>query len=63
MAAKRKIHHLPTRSSRVGHGAVDPARQLASARRAYAKGMMCAEDYIWAAMQCYAADSRTLHKS
>lgn len=33
-------------------------RQFDQARRAHAKGLIATEDYIWAAMQCYAAEMR-----
>ena len=33
-----------------------PRQQLAQARQAHAKGDLRLEDYIWSAMQCYAAE-------
>ncbi len=34
-------------------------RQLVLAREAHAKGKICSEDFIWMAMQCYAAENRS----
>jgi hypothetical protein len=61
MCAKRKNDRHVS-----GHRASSNAsskRQLAQARQAHAKGAMCLEDFIWTAMQCYAADARTGHKA
>lgn len=34
-------------------------RQFDQLRRDHAKGLVATEDYIWAAMQCYAAEMRS----
>jgi hypothetical protein len=63
MCAKRKNnHHNTTPAHRTNSGAASK-RQLAQARQAHAKGTMGVEDFIWTAMQCYAADARAGHKA
>jgi hypothetical protein len=49
MAAKPK-HTIPGKAMTDGSLA---KRQLTRAHKAYAKGDMCVEDYIWNVMQCY----------
>jgi hypothetical protein len=36
-----------------------PQQQLAQARQAHAQGDVSLEEYIWSAMQCYAAEMRS----
>jgi hypothetical protein len=51
-----------TRKRKAGHAPSTLKQQLALARQAHAQGAMGTEDYIWAAMQCYAADTRPQNK-
>jgi hypothetical protein len=39
------------------------AERLERARVAHAKGVICMEDYIWTAMQCYTSESATSTKN
>lgn len=55
MAAKRKAVATPSRTA-----ALQPNKQrLASGHLAQLQSGQCIEDYIWSAMQCYAADIRS----
>jgi hypothetical protein len=54
MRAKRKNQA----GKQVPASATAAKQQFAQARQAHAKGTMCVEDYIWTAMQCYAAEMR-----
>lgn len=60
MSAKRK-----NRQSNISSDAAALKRQheYDRARRAHAKGTMCMEDFIWTAVQCYAADSKNAKSS
>lgn len=49
-------------SKRPGQGTTKSGvdqRQFDQLRRDHANGLMATEDYIWAAMQCYAAQMRS----
>lgn len=58
MSAKRKNQA----GKQVPANAAAAKQQFARARQAHAKGTMCMEDYIWTAMQCYAAEMRAGNK-
>lgn len=58
MGAKRKNHT----GKQIPASAAVAKQQFARARQAHAKGTMCMEDYIWTAMQCYAAEVRSGNK-
>lgn len=45
-------------SARTAAGQLSSRQQLVQARQAHAKGAIGTEDYIWVAMQCYAAEVR-----
>jgi hypothetical protein len=52
MGAKRKNQT----SKQNLQAAVLAKQRFAQAQLAHAKGAICTEDYIWSAMQCYAAE-------
>ncbi len=52
--------HMTKRKTRSAIVPANAKQQLAQARRAHTKGSMCMEDFIWRAVQCYAADNRKI---
>jgi hypothetical protein len=59
MTRRRKAPQIRELHDHTSHSPLSPKQQLAQARQAHAKGTMGMEDYIWTAMQCYAADNRS----
>lgn len=59
MSVKHKSYHDVTAPSYQGKASPSSRRQLEVVRQAHAKGKMCSEDFIWAAMQCYAVDNQS----
>lgn len=43
--------------------ALSAKQQFTQAKLAHANGTVCIEDYIWTAMQCYAAELRASQKA
>jgi hypothetical protein len=61
--AKYKVSQSPGgQRDNVKDNTLSPRQRLAQARQAHAKGAMGMEDFIWTAMQCYAADNYPDHK-
>lgn len=58
MSAKRKNRAEKQHAANAANG----KQRLAQAQAARASGSIGTEDYIWNAMQCYAAELRAGHK-